>query len=304
MKSNGTKGSVLFINPNRSLVDPGSGEIEARCLRYGFQLTGYRTDVLSIESSPLEEYDVFVVFVSSFDSLETLYQLPEGANIIVVSYAENPDTLPISLLSELQDKKLKYYARSLSEYASLVKIFGYDSVIKGKQWFLIPFVHIDGNDKCFEHSETSGLRIIAMAEPDRAEGLYSLQQHGFMIDIYSDHDEVAWKRHHPEFQTSHLNFYKRLSYGSNRWYTALSSCRALFEANQRMTASVLEKLWLGGNAILHRDNPALDEIQALIDRTTIVEDFIEIRLKNPTFLKQYHADYVARHMLERALKAA
>lgn len=297
------KASVLFINPNRSLINPGSGETEARCLLYGFQLTGCRTDVLSIESARLEDYDLFVVFVSSFDSLETLYQLPKGANVIVVLYAENPGTLPVTLLSRLQDKKLKYYARSLSEYASLVEIFGADSVIRGKQWFLIPFVHIDEDDECSEHSEASGLRILAMAEPDRAKGLDTLEKHGFIIDVYSDHDETAWRRHHPGFQTSHLNFHKRLSYGSNRWYSALNSSHALFEANQRMTASVLEKLWLGGSVISHRDNPALDEIRALIDETTTLhEDFVEIRVKNPTSLRQYHADYVARHMLACSLK--
>lgn len=297
------KGSVLFINPSRSMITPGSGETEARCLLYGFQLTGYRTDMLSIESSRLEDYDLFVAFVGSFDSLETLYHLPEGANVIVVSYAENPRTLPVTLLSRMQDKKLKYYTRSLSEYASLVEIFGSDAVIRGKQWFLVPFVHIDEDDKGSEHAEASGLRILAMMEPDRAEGLDTLEKHGLIFDVYSNHDETAWRRHHPGLQTSHLNFHTRLSYGSIRWYSALNSSHALFEANQRMTASVLEKLWLGGRVISHRDNPALDEIRALIDETTLHEDFVEIRVKNPTSLRQYHADYVARHMLACSLKA-
>ncbi len=297
------KGSALFIHPNQSLINPGSGEIEARCLRYGFQLAGYQTDVLSIESSRLNDYDLFVVFVSSFDSLETVYHLPEGANVIVVSYAENPRSLPVTLLSRLQDKKLKYYARSLAEYASLVELFGSDTVIQGRQWFLRPFVHIDKDSQTAGNSEASGPRILVMAEPDRAEGFDILERHGFAIDVYSEHEKKDWIRYHPCLGSSHISFHKRLLYGSNRWYSKLNSSHAMFEPNRRMTASVLEKLWLGGNVILHKDNPALGEIRTSIDPNTFFEDFVLIRMKSPKFLKQYHADYVARHMLASSLKA-
>lgn len=284
------RGKVLFFYPIRNYVSPTSGEIEARCLFYGAQLAGYDADVLGFEASGFNSYDLFIVFGCSAESIGYIPRFPRNSRIIVIPYLDDLSVFPAQEILQLEEFNIWIYARSKEEYSVLESKHGIKQTLLGKQWFIAPFCFIT-NGK-FDPKPIDDVDVLIMSEPDRIGIIPEFPGRNTLV--LSDVPEQYWLLNHPNLNSENIDFSKRIKYGTPLWYYTLSSAAYLFESNRRITASLLEKLWLGGKVIVSSDSPILEELSSSIHADKIDSSFTSISLVNRKAIILYHADYVAR----------
>ncbi|MYM62862.1 hypothetical protein [Pseudomaricurvus sp. HS19] len=290
------KGRVLFVHPSRSIVNPGSGEIEARALLHGFRLAGYKTDVLSFESSSVVDYDLFIFFTCTPEVVSFLRSLPEGSKSIVIPFLDDFCNFPVDELKSIKSTQIYFYSRSREEDSSLTAIFGGQAVISGCQWFIYPFEYLGEEDEPVERHDMD-IQLLVMAEPERSQNIkLLLHELDSRATIFSNAELKRWDELLGR-DLSLCDIGRRLSHGSSDWYSSLKSSKYLYEPNLRITSSLLEKLWLGGAVILHKENPVLSELKELCLIANFSTNFSVLKVKRPQQLSPFHGDFVAKRMV-------
>ncbi|WP_303563964.1 hypothetical protein [Uliginosibacterium sp. 31-12] len=253
-------------------------------------MAGFDADVYGLESESIDRYEIFCVFTLSKESKSFIADLPPTANIVIFP---NTDTLNSVDFNDVEWKRfesLKLVARSDYEYRDYTNKIDAMLVLRAHQWFIAPFQFIKDSAPS---TEKWSVDLLAMVEPARSIGLYEA------LDFLSEdannliltNDVLSIEQGVDKNQKSKV--LQRFRYGGCDWFECLSSAKYLYESNDRVTSSVLEKLWMGGGVLVDKDSSIISELKHAVRISSVSDRFVEIRLKSKKNIYGYHSNVVA-----------
>ena len=240
---------ILIVSSKESVFSHGSGEVESFLLRTGMQLLGIECDFVGLESRNFGDYDVYLFFSMREDVLEYINYVEKNKYCILFPQIDNPNGATIQNIRELGESRECFlvHSRDDIEDVSYSTAVGDKRLLKERGWFLKPFMHSDqGTDYTHDIVKQSDGYILLFAAYGRDDGLSDIiplaEKANKSIIVVTDQID----RHSKQYEKyGNVNFLNRLQYGSPEWFYLIKNVDFLYEANPRLTCSVLEALWMG-----------------------------------------------------------
>lgn len=288
--------NILIFYPGNFCGNPSSGEIEARVLLWGFQLAGHKADTYGIESEDLQCYDLYCVFTLDNESKKFINKLPSNSKVIIFPNIDelsndNLDGFGLEIRSGV-----KFASKSRNELKQFERVLAKDRLLNCKQWFLAPF-QFHKSPELFSNSYD----LLIMAEFERLGAAVEL------VDLFGSSDRTTLiltnSKESIAFGNSlsnskGLTIKPRLRFGSADWYKYLTSVEYFYEPNNRVTSSLLERLWCSKTVIVNKGSNVLEDLSMPLNQEAYDENFIVLNKSEKKYLYKYHVDVVVRNLIE------